>query len=156
MLTRAEARLYTMYRLDGKTKDEICEDLKIGRDTFRKHWTRAMSKLKKIRAVQENPQYFLAKGQDVLAGEVAVEQYPTVEAELLTSPVRDDMRKGSYVRIMRNLDFEDVETKENEYMETRGMIGKVTEIQNDYVVIDCDVHNGTLSLSLPADELELL
>jgi hypothetical protein len=67
LLTKRERQIYELYRHEGKTREEICAALKIGKDAFRRYWWSAIKRIQEHRKLTQNPQYFMAKGQDVLA-----------------------------------------------------------------------------------------
>lgn len=81
VLSKMELRIYEMYRLKGRTKEQICEEMHITRETFRGHWSRAQNKLRRQRLMTENPQYQLAKGNDVLRNDFMTQQYVQVPSK---------------------------------------------------------------------------
>jgi DNA-binding CsgD family transcriptional regulator len=156
LLTKQEERIYRMFRLEGRTKEQIYRELKIGAETFRKHWHRAMQKIKKRRQLMENPQYYLNKNVDVLMGKQSITDVPIVDAEHLVVPKDEQVRKGSFVMIKRHLAFDDVETGRTELVECEGMTGRVTEEHEEYVVVECELYEGAIVLSIPHNEVELV
>lgn len=74
LLTKQERLVYEMYRHEGKTREAICTELKIGKDGFRRHWWSAIKKIIAHRKLTENPQHFLAQGRDILRGDVQLGQ----------------------------------------------------------------------------------
>lgn len=69
LLSPTEERVYRRYRHEGKKFAEIAKEFKISMETVRKRWNAAMKKIRAHRELVENPQYFIAKGRDVLRGE---------------------------------------------------------------------------------------
>jgi len=67
LLTKSERRVYEMYRLKGRTKEQICDELQINIRTFDNHWSKAVKKILDHRKLMENPLKSIAKGKDVLA-----------------------------------------------------------------------------------------
>ena len=68
LLTKREREVYEMFRHEGLRKEEICLKLHVGKEAFRRYWWSAVKKIRRHRQLTENPQYFLARGHDILGG----------------------------------------------------------------------------------------
>lgn len=59
LLSKKERDVYEMYRLEGKTKDQIAEALGIELATVNSHWSRAINKIERHRLLLQNPLAFI-------------------------------------------------------------------------------------------------
>ncbi len=69
LLTKREREVYEMFRSEGLRRDEICAKLHLNKESFRRYWWSAVKKIRMHRRMTENPQWYLARGRDILAGD---------------------------------------------------------------------------------------
>ncbi len=134
LLTGSEERVYRRFRYEGKTFEEIAKELRQSADNVRKRWNNAVKKIKAHRELTENPQYFLAKGQDVLRGQRGYGQQESSARFLQTIPDMDVtahpeltklFEKGIKVRIRQNIKLDGEEEQE---LQTKGILATVDEV----------------------------
>lgn len=88
ILTKRERQVYEMFRHEGKTKEEICRELRFNKDAFRRYWWAAMKKIREHRQLTQNPQYFLARGKDILSSIPTVQRHETASARHISNSSR--------------------------------------------------------------------
>lgn len=156
LLTAQEERVYRRYRHEGKKFKEIADELKIKEKAVRERWNAAMKKIRQNRDLTENPQYFIARGRDVLQGQQGyglheapaetLRTIPALEVEVHPELMRlfePDVR----VRLRGNLTIEDEYGEEKELM-TLGIIARVEEVFEEadppYCVVEFKYDSGQM------------
>lgn len=85
LLTKQERLVYELYRHEGKKKEEICIELKITSETFRRYWWSAIKKIIEHRRLTANPQLFMSQGKDVLGSHATFGQRMPYDPRTITN-----------------------------------------------------------------------
>ncbi len=163
-LTPREREIYRMFRIGGKRFEEIASELQITGESVRKKWNTAMRKIRMNRNLEENPQYFLHRGRDVLRSSQEYGQLSGPAASMRTIGEISDTAElrlfeaTMHVKILRDLAM-DVEGFDGpQLFKIKGTIAVVDEVYEasnpPFCVVVFAYEGKEMAASIMFDDLE--